>query len=115
MPSDRTKPDHDVAGVVARLKAWHESKEAHPMFPGSDPPPPKDERPTDPPKPKPKSLAIAPGDVRAFVKVVGEMRRLQARYFRTRSSADLADAKAHEAAVDRWMREDSAQGRLDLR
>jgi hypothetical protein len=111
MPSDRTKPDHDVAGVVARLKAWHESKESCPMFPGSGPPPPS-ERPTEPPKPK--SLAIAPGDVWAFVKVVGEMRRLQARYFRTRSSADLADAKAHEAAVDRWMREDSAQGRLNL-
>lgn len=56
--------------------------------------------------------APAPGDRDGFVRLVGAMRAAQRKYFRTRSSADLDASKAHEAAVDRWLKDQDGRPRL---
>lgn len=101
MPKPRPKPDHDVAAVVAGLKAWEDGRRECPLFPATGSPkldetrvPRREETPRIP----------ALNDLDGLARLVGELRRAQKKYFRTRSPADLDESKRIEAAADRWLK-----------
>jgi hypothetical protein len=60
----------------------------------------------------PVVTAPGPSDRDGFIRLVGALRTAQRKYFRTRSTADLDEAKRLEAAVDKWLKGDDARPRL---
>jgi hypothetical protein len=106
---------HDVAAVVARLAARRAAEEDCPMFPdtgggGGDADRGGGRGGMGPAAPVVK--APGPSDRDGFIRLVGALRTAQRKYFRTRSTADLDEAKRLEAAVDKWLKGDDARPRL---